>query len=317
MESNGLHSYNLFREFFGCFRDKVQEILFQGGGRRPDQGKLDRSEQFLLRKDRQFPVPEDCFRGQGHQGDSHAHLDVVQRGLDGIGGDRKLRGEAELGKTREQLQGPSGVFLNGDPAFAGEIAFGPESAGGETMVCGNDERHRNLRQPHHVEGFVLGRRGKGNGRVDLVLREHGDCMPSVRFENAREKGRVFFHQFADQEGKVMGADHRRASEPQGNGGRVPERRQPAVDVVEEVRKELHERLSLGREREGFAAEQRHADVVFQFPELKADGRLLDAVGDDPDRVADALGLDDVIEQFQMMKIDIHERVSPNERKVPF
>ena len=76
-----------------------------------------------------------------------------------------------------------------------------------------------------------------------------------------------------------------------------------IQAGKERREERIKFFALRRQRERTPLKQRHAEVFLQLPDLRADRRLLDAVGNVPHRRHDAAVPGDVIKQFEMM--DIH------------
>src|SRR5436189_72042 len=71
-------------------------------------------------------------------------------------------------------------------------------------------------------------------------------------------------------------------------------------IIEEGSNEPEQFLSGRGERKRTPLEQRHAEKIFELQNLAAHGRLLNAVRNVADRVADPTVPGHVIKQFQMM-----------------
>ena len=143
----------------------------------------------------------------------------------------------------------------------------------------------------------------GEYKIHFVLFEQLLKLQGIAFAQRQFQARKHFSDSVKNFGQMIAQDDGGSADANVPGLAALEIGGDFVEVCKEGLDELKELFTFGREREGPAVEEGGAEIFLKLSDLRADGGLLDAVGDVAYGGHDAAVAGDIIKKFEMM--DVH------------
>jgi len=211
--------------------------------------------------------------------------------------------EPKTKADQEKLGQGLAKLTSEDPTF--QVRTDDET--GQVVISGMGELHLEIIVDRLRREFgVMATVGRPQVAYRETLTKHGDAevhviseQPLLDFwldahaQRRMQAGKILARG-VQQIRQVLTKDHARCADANGLSHAAPDFFADRIEVGKKGPDKIIKLLTGGRQLEGAALEERGAKVVFQLNDLRADGRLLDAVGDVADRTGNALVFGDVV-----------------------